>query len=71
MRLELKAIKKEGILFKIGQSLLLFAFLSTYKFQEQFNTLNVFLYQLIYPFYMITLLFGAFTAKLTWKGRKI
>ena len=47
------------------------AFLSTYKFQEQFNTLNVFLYQVIYPFYMIALLFGAFTTTLTWKGRKI
>ena len=33
MRLELKAIKKEGILFKIGQSLLLVAILSILYFQ--------------------------------------
>lgn len=46
------------------------AFLVTYAFQEQFNTLKVFFYQLVYPIYMIALLFSSFVLKSEWKGRK-
>lgn len=46
------------------------AFLATYAFQEQFNTLKVFVYQFVYPIYMIALLFSAFVMKSEWKGRK-
>ncbi len=46
------------------------AFLTTYKFQEQFNTLKVFLYQVAYPFYMIVLVLSVFWFKVEWKGRE-
>lgn len=46
------------------------AFLSTYAFQAQFNTLQVFLYQLIYPFYMVALILFSFRQKWEWKGRR-
>ncbi len=46
------------------------AFLATYKFQEQFNTLKVFLYQLIYPFYIVALVVSIFFMKSEWKGRR-
>ncbi len=45
------------------------AFLCTYAFQEQFNTLQVFFYQLVYPFYMLYLLVFGFVGKVSWKGR--
>ena len=45
------------------------AFLCTYKFQEQFNTLQVFFYQLVYPFYMLYLLVFGFVGRVSWKGR--
>jgi poly-beta-1,6-N-acetyl-D-glucosamine synthase len=45
------------------------AFLSTYKFQDQFNTLQVFFYQLIYPIYMVYLVLFGFNGKVKWKGR--
>ncbi len=47
------------------------AFLATYAFQEQFNTLQVFLYQLFYPVYILALVFGFFLAKPSWKGRVV
>lgn len=47
------------------------AFLCTYKFQEQFSTVNVFLYQLSYPIYILALLFGLVFVKPTWKGREL
>lgn len=45
------------------------AFLTTYKFQEQFNTVQVFVYQLIYPFYILALSLMTFMKKPKWKGR--
>jgi glycosyltransferase involved in cell wall biosynthesis len=45
------------------------AFLTTYKFQEQFNTLQVFVYQLLYPFYILVLLLLSVNKKYVWKGR--
>ncbi|MGJ8661557.1 MAG: hypothetical protein ACSHXL_05940, partial [Bacteroidota bacterium] len=46
------------------------AFICTYKFQEQFNTFQVFLYELVFPIYIITL--GIYTLFRTpyWKKRK-
>ncbi len=47
------------------------AFLATYSFQEQFNTLQVFVYQVLYPFYILALLYGWGFYKPTWKNRPI
>ena len=47
------------------------AFLATYSFQEQFNTFQVFVYQLLYPFYILALLFGSLFYRPTWKNRPI
>jgi biofilm PGA synthesis N-glycosyltransferase PgaC len=45
------------------------AFICTYKFQEQFNTFQVFVYELVFPVYIFVLLFNSIFKIQTWKGR--
>jgi glycosyltransferase involved in cell wall biosynthesis len=45
------------------------AFICTYKYQEQFNTFQVFVYELIFPIYIFSLVFLSLFSTPNWKGR--
>jgi biofilm PGA synthesis N-glycosyltransferase PgaC len=45
------------------------AFICTYKFQYQFKTIQVFVYELLFPVYIVVLLFHSLFFAATWKGR--
>lgn len=47
------------------------AFICTYRFQEQFNTFQVFLYELLFLIYIFALLFSSIFITQKWKGRPI